>query len=425
MQYSDLTTALGDLMVVTITDASSASPSNDTNFNNILPRIIDDAEQRIYRELDFLATQDQFNTYPAQQNNKYVQIPDAIRVIESASILVNTSNIIGTSNIPDSNNCISFTIAAGNILTITDPTLPLSVKAGNYAVFPTFTIYDTSSANGYLQGAYKILSKPTSTTFTIQGPTNPGYNGSGSYLPVYFTENNGSSNVTVLLNSDLFIPLIGSIWQVGVPVNFSFSIFDEPSNLGAGGYTITGVESGGGAFNINAPFPVPQDTETENNDNVLVQYVTALPAQKKQKMERLTKDAFDIFWPADYQLGIPQNYCILNNNTAILGPTPDQNYSVEFTGVFRPAPISSINTSTYLSINYPDLFMAACMVFGEMYQKDADLPANSPPGQDATKWESQYQLRKASALSEVQRQKGAGPNWSSYSPTPESNPPRP
>lgn len=424
MQYSDLTTALGDLMVVTITNAASATPSNDTNFNNILPRIIDDAEQRIYRELDFLATQDQFNTYPAQQNNKYIKIPNAIRVVESASVLVNTANIIGISLILDSNGFIAFSIASGNILTITDPNLPASIKVGNYTIFPSFTTYDINSDNGYLQGAYKILSKPTPTSFTIQGPTSPGYDGFGSYLPEYTSDGNGVNAITVSLNS-LFTPMVGEIWRVGAPTTFMGDGDAASVSLGAGGYTIESVQYGNGTFTINAPFAGPDDSETENNDFVTVQYVTALPAQKKQKMERLTKDAFDIFWPADYQIGQPQNYCVLNNNTVILGPTPDQNYSVEFTGVFRPAPISSTNTSTYLSINYPDLFMAACMVFGEMYQKDADLPANSPPGQDATKWESQYQLRKASALSEVQRQKGAGPNWSSYSPTPESNPPRP
>ena len=52
IQYSDLTTQLTDLLEYPLVSASSATPSSDPNFNNILPAIVYDAEQRIYREID-------------------------------------------------------------------------------------------------------------------------------------------------------------------------------------------------------------------------------------------------------------------------------------------------------------------------------------------------------------------------------------
>lgn len=243
--YSDLTTALGDLLVVQITSPASATPSNDTNFNNILPRIIDDAEQRIYRELDFL----------------YDRTPDS-----------------------------STTLTANN----------------RQATLPT-----------------------------------------------------------------------GNIFVV-----------------------VQGV-------------------------NVITPVATQPAAGKRNRLEMISKDMMDIIWPTEQGAslnGVPQYGCLLNTTTLLVAPTPDAAYVLEYTGITRPAPMSSSNTTTYLGTTYPDLFLAACMVFGELYQKDADQPQGAPAGMDASKWEQVYQARKASVLSEIQRQKNQGTNWSNYSPTPESMP---
>ena len=51
LDYSGLTTALTSLLVYPLVSASSATPSSDPNFNNILPAIVNDAEQRIYDRL--------------------------------------------------------------------------------------------------------------------------------------------------------------------------------------------------------------------------------------------------------------------------------------------------------------------------------------------------------------------------------------
>src|SRR5690349_10700810 len=47
LTYSSFVTSIANLMVVSPTD---------TNYLTVLPNIIDDAEQRIYRECDFLRT---------------------------------------------------------------------------------------------------------------------------------------------------------------------------------------------------------------------------------------------------------------------------------------------------------------------------------------------------------------------------------
>src|ERR1700760_2877800 len=89
IQYSDLTTALGELMVAQIITPSSAMPSNDPNFNNILPRIIDDAEQRIYRELDFLAqrTTDYSTTLTANSRTAALPTATLFVVVEGVNVI--------------------------------------------------------------------------------------------------------------------------------------------------------------------------------------------------------------------------------------------------------------------------------------------------------------------------------------------------
>lgn len=244
--YSDLTTALGELLVYQISNPASATPSNDTNFNNILPRIIDDAEQRIYRELDFLAQ----------------RVP------------------------PDSSTALTANV--------------------------------------------RTAALPTATLFVVV-----------------------------------------------------------------------------------------------QNINVITPTATQPAAGKRNQLELISKDVMDLIWPQE-QGGtantVPTYYCLLNNTTLLVAPTPDAAYVLEYTGIARPAPMSSANTITYLGTNYPDLFLAACMVFGMAYQKDADLPQGAPPGEDVSKWESMYQKRKESAMEEAARQKGESTNWSPYSATPLSHP---
>lgn len=248
INYSGLTTALGDLLIVPITNPASATPSSDTNFNNILPRIIDAGEQRIYRDCDFLTTRT--------------------------------------------------------------------------------TDYSTNLTSNSRQAAL-----PTASLFVV----------------------------------------------------------------------VEGV-------------------------NVITPIGAATPAAgKRNRLEIVSKDFLDVIWPVE-QGGayntLPTYGVLLNTSTLIVAPTPDQNYMLEYTGTVRPAPMSASNTTTYLGTTYPDFFLAACMSFGFMYQRDVDAPA---PGQQAMSalWEANYNTLKAEVIEEVQRQKTQGRNWSAYSQTPLSNPPRP
>lgn len=240
MQYSDLTTALGVLLQYPITNAASATPSSNTDFNNFLPRIIEGGEQRIYREIDFLATRQE------------------------------------------------------------DLTTTLSTVARN------------------------------------------------ATLP--------ASNI-VLQSANVITPVGAS-----------------PNTAGA----------------------------------------------KRNPLEIVSKDFIDAIWPnAGDSKTVPRYIAQLSATVVIVAPTADQAYTLETTGIFRPVALSASNATTYVSINYPDLLLYACMVVSAGYQQNYGSQSEDP--KMAVSWEGMYQIAKKSTFEEDQRRKSQSTNWSPYSQTPLSS----
>src|SRR5580658_7953929 len=84
--YSDLVTAVGTIFEIIVTAPGSATPSSDSNFNNILPRAIEQAELRIYRELDLITTTTaQVATLSGGVRN--VAIPGGIIIVDDLNVI--------------------------------------------------------------------------------------------------------------------------------------------------------------------------------------------------------------------------------------------------------------------------------------------------------------------------------------------------
>jgi hypothetical protein len=163
--------------------------------------------------------------------------------------------------------------------------------------------------------------------------------------------------------------------------------------------------------------------------NVLVPTVYVWSdARERKTPERVSPEALDMFWPGagfnpatgnvlPARPGVPQKYALIGTSTGTfpqtlsylirLGPVPDKAYEVEYFGVIRPALLSATNTETFLSVNYADLFFAACMVFACGYQRDFGAMADDP--QKAQSWNGTYETLRASAILEAGRMKGDVP----------------
>lgn len=136
-----------------------------------------------------------------------------------------------------------------------------------------------------------------------------------------------------------------------------------------------------------------------------------------------SREFIDTVYPSGQTVtAVPIYYAMANPEVAIFGPAPDQAYTAEVIGLQRPAALSSGNSSTYLTNYYPDLFIAASMVFAFGYMRDFGRESDTP--QSGASWEAQYQLLLKSALSEQARSKFESEAWTSNSPASQATPPR-
>lgn len=136
-----------------------------------------------------------------------------------------------------------------------------------------------------------------------------------------------------------------------------------------------------------------------------------------------TREFIDLIYPSGQTAtGIPLYFCRANSSNVIFGPAPDAVYTAEVIGTQRPTPLSSGNSSTFLTSQLPDLFIAASMVFASGYMRDFGAQSDNP--QQAASWEMQYKTLFQSANSEENRKKYQSEAWTSESPSPSATPPR-
>jgi len=121
--------------------------------------------------------------------------------------------------------------------------------------------------------------------------------------------------------------------------------------------------------------------------------------------------------------GLPKYYAPFNDNLFYLGPVPDQSYTVEMVGTYRPASLSATNLTTFISLYLPDLFIMASMIYVSAYQRNFSSSSSNDPQMPVT-YETQYQTLLKGAEVEEARKKYEASGWSSQGPTPVATPTR-
>ena len=185
----------------------------------------------------------------------------------------------------------------------------------------------------------------------------------------------------------------------------------------------TVVKDASGTLSANSRnFTFPQHFVVSSQINVFTPVGTTT---NRFQLVPTTREWMDNVYPNEASVGtpsIPQYYAMLTDQTMTVGPPPDAGYTLEVVGTIRPIPLSASNTTTYLSLYLPDMFLAASLVFGAGYLQNYGAMADNP--QSAVSWESHYQLLKASADIEENRKKYAAQAWSSKQPAPLATPAR-
>ena len=156
-----------------------------------------------------------------------------------------------------------------------------------------------------------------------------------------------------------------------------------------------------------------------------------IPDYERVQLWRTSRAWIDVTWPQESLTRAPKPfetmwaifseeessaegaYFIPNN--IIIGPTPDDQYTVEYLGIFQPAPLSATNTTSFLSVYFPDLFIAAAMFFA-VGQLKKNYGAQSDDPRQAVSWQSVYSELKAGVAVQSARQKSMVDGFSPYPP---------
>ena len=158
--------------------------------------------------------------------------------------------------------------------------------------------------------------------------------------------------------------------------------------------------------------------------NIITPSSTAPESGTRNPLIPVSRDFLDYTWPSTTGATVPQYFAYITQDTfltgsaaqsqVIFGPWPDATYRVEVIGKVQPPALSSTNTTTWISVNLPDLMIAASMVFVTGYMKNYGASADDP--KMAQSWENQYSTLKASAEVYEARKRFAGASWTSKEP---------
>ncbi len=130
----------------------------------------------------------------------------------------------------------------------------------------------------------------------------------------------------------------------------------------------------------------------------------------------------DALFPSSNGSGVPAYFAPTTQTSFIVGPWPDQAYQAEVVGTFRPSPISATNATTILSVFFPDLLIAASMVFLAGWMKNYGAAVDDP--QQGVTWEQHLGKLLTSAQTEEAMKKFTSQGWSSKAPAQLATPPR-
>lgn len=166
------------------------------------------------------------------------------------------------------------------------------------------------------------------------------------------------------------------------------------------------------------------DFVTLQQVNVITPYTQTNPTLgARNTLLPITKEFLDYVYPSATGATVPQYFAMLTQNTILVGPWPDQAYTVEIVGTIRPASLSSTNETTFISLYLPDLMIMASMVYISAYQRNFSGMSSNDPNMP-TSYETQYQTLLKSAMVEEARKKFQSSGWASQSPAPVASPSR-
>lgn len=161
-------------------------------------------------------------------------------------------------------------------------------------------------------------------------------------------------------------------------------------------------------FTLNAGFDATSDATGTVIGNGIYVVCTQVRLTGQPPLEPVTRDFLDYAWPDDSSLGgtiLPAQWCPNDQTSVYVGPAPATALGFEVVGTMRIPMLSVENYTNFLTQFFPDLYLAASMVWFAGWQ--ANYGAQSGDPAQSQSWESQYQILLKSAQVEESRKQFA------------------
>ena len=151
--------------------------------------------------------------------------------------------------------------------------------------------------------------------------------------------------------------------------------------------------------------------QTFNADLQVIDSITITNGTTQVNLTPVSRDYLLAMYNSTTYQAQPLYFAPYNPAQILIGPIPDQNYPVQVFATVRFEQLSGTNAQNYLSQQFPDMYIAACMIFLSGWMRNFGSQADNP--QMAQSWETQYQALLKSALPEDGRRKFEASAWSS------------
>ena len=104
------------------------------------------------------------------------------------------------------------------------------------------------------------------------------------------------------------------------------------------------------------------------NGALIIRALQITSGSDKIYLEKRDTTFIDEFNPTQ-ETGVPKYYANLDDDTLMFAPVPNTTFSIQASYVAKPAGLSSSNTQTYLSKNFPAGLLYACLIEAYGYLK--------------------------------------------------------
>ena len=125
-------------------------------------------------------------------------------------------------------------------------------------------------------------------------------------------------------------------------------------------------------FTVNNKFvALPNATGVSSTERraLVVRSVVATNSSGVQVSLEPRDDTFLTEYNSTGATGFPKYYATFRENAIEVAPTPDAAYVVALDYIYTPDALSTTNTTTYISLNAPELLLYACLLEAFAYLK--------------------------------------------------------